>query len=307
MSLLTDVHAQVLERLGRVSVTARHAVESALAGGHRSVRRGLSVEFAGHREYQPGDDLRRLDWQVWARTDRFDVRVYEEETRLRATLVVDASGSMGYGAGDSKGADASKLACARTLAAALAFLMARRSDAVGLAVIDTAVRLHRPPAATMGHVLSMIGALEQTSPGGETGLGQVIELLGAQLGRRGLVVILTDAYDDPERLGRALRFLRHRRQDVRLVQIVDPDEVTFPFAGMAEFVGLEGEATLKLDADRVRPWYQEALAEHRRRLSTACHGGGVLFDTVSTDEDPALALARILGATDRLGGSGARK
>jgi uncharacterized protein (DUF58 family) len=301
MSLLTDVHAQVLERLGRVSVTARHAVESALAGGHRSVRRGLSVEFAGHREYQPGDDLRRLDWQVWARTDRYDVRVYEEETRLRATLVVDASGSMGYGA------DGSKLACARTLAAALAFLMARRSDAVGLAVIDTAVRTHRPPATTMGHVLAMIGALEQTVAGGETGLGTVIEQLGAQLGRRGLVVLLTDAYDDPERLGRSLRFLRHRRQDVRLVQIVDPDEVAFPFAGMAEFVGLEGEPPLKLDADRVRPWYQEALAEHRRRLSTACHSGGVLFDTVSTAEDPALALARILGAADRRSASGARR
>jgi uncharacterized protein (DUF58 family) len=290
MALLTTVHADVLARLGRVSVTARHAVESALAGSHRSVRRGLSVEFAGHREYQPGDDLRRLDWAVWARSDRFDVRVYEEETRLRATLVVDASGSMGYGG------EGGKLGYARILAAALAFLMVRRSDAVGLAVVDTAVRIHRPPAATMGHVLALLEALEDTPAGGETALGPVLESLGARLGRRGLVIVLTDAFDAPVSLGRALRFLRHRRQDVRLVQVVDPDEMTFPFAGMAEFVGREGEPRLRLDADRVRPWYQEALAEHRRLLAAACHAGGVVLDTVRTDEDPALALARILGA-----------
>lgn len=139
MNLLRTIQEEVLERLGRVGVTARHAVESILAGQHRSIRHGLSVEFAGHRPYQIGDDIRHLDWLVWARTDRYNIKVYEEETRLRATLVVDCSGSMAYG---STGIQ--KLDYARELAACLGFLMARQSDAVGLALVDDHVRELHP-------------------------------------------------------------------------------------------------------------------------------------------------------------------
>lgn len=291
MQLLREVQEEVLSRLGRVGIAARHAVESVLAGQHRSIHRGLSVEFAGHRPYQPGDDLRHLDWRVYARTDRFDVRLYEEETRLRATLVVDCSGSMAYGGG----AERAKWHYARNLAAALALLMVRQGDAVGLATCDTAVREHIPPRAAMGHLIHLLERLAATETGGETSLAQVLDDLAERLSRRGLVILVTDGFEDPERLGTALRHLRHRRQDLRLFQVVDPHEESFPFRGMARFLGLEGEAPLLVDGDRFRHRYREALAAHRRALAAACHSAGVQLETARTDQDLALFLVEALG------------
>lgn len=290
MSLQEDVQREVLERLGTVFVAARGAVESMLSGQHRSLRRGLSVEFAGHRPYQPGDDLRRLDWLVLARSDRYDVRVFEEETRLRTTIVVDASGSMAYGGGGA----GSKLDHARLLAAALAFLLARQTDAVGLAICDRSIRSHLPPAATMGQVLTLLDQLEHTTPLGETALGACLEALAPQLTRRGLIVVLSDCLDDADAIGRGLRLLRERRQDVRLVQIRDPDEEAFPFQGMITFAGLEGETPVVVDADRIRGPYQAALAAHRLRLRELCHAMAVPMDIARTDEDLAQVLVRLL-------------
>ncbi len=285
MSLLVQVHDEILGRLGRVSVAARQAVESLLSGQHRSLARGLSLEFAGHRPYQAGDDLRHLDWKVWARTDRLDIKVFEEETRLRATLVLDASGSMGYG---------NKCDFARRLAAALAVLMIGQGDAVGLAVCDTAVRTQLPPGSTMPHLIRLLDELEAVTTGGETSLAAVLEGLAGQLGRRGVVIILSDGFEDPERLGRSLALLRHRRQDVRLFQLCAPDEEDFRFTGSYDFIGLEGDGHLVLDADRIRRSYQEALAAHRARLALACHTAHAEFLTCRSDEDLALLLVRAL-------------
>lgn len=287
MSLFQEVRQEVVERLGRLSVTARHAVESVLAGRHRSVRRGLSVEFAGRREYQPGDDLRRLDWFVYARTDRYEVRQYEEETKLRATILLDASGSMAYGSGE-----AGKWEYARALAAALSFLMVRQSDAVGLSLCDARVRESLPPASTMGHLLSVFALLERSKPQGPTGLAASTQDLSARLRRRGLAILITDAFDDPAALLRSLQLLRHRRQDVRVFQVLHRDEASFPFKGMTEFVGLEQEPSIKLDADRVRKHYVEAFERHQQRLRSGCHACGVQLETCWTDEDLGTALIR---------------
>jgi len=290
VSLLRTVQEDVLERLGRVGVAARHAVESLLAGQHRSVHRGLSVEFAGHRPYQPGDDLRHLDWQVYARTDRFDIKVFEEETRLRATIVVDYSGSMAYGG------TRTKLDYARVLAAALAFVMVRQGDSVGLALCDETIRDHVPPSSTMGHLLTLLEHLEEREAGGETALGPVLDDLAERVKRRGLIIIITDGIDDPERLVRALRHLRHRRQDVRLYQVVDPAERDFPFQGAHEFLGLEHEPKLRIDGDRARRYYREQLAQHDQVLAEGCHAAGIQLVRLRTDEDLALALAHALTA-----------
>jgi uncharacterized protein (DUF58 family) len=289
MALFYRVQEEVLERLGRVGVAARNAVESILSGQHRSVHRGLSVEFAGHRPYIPGDDLRHLDWLVYARTDRYNIRVYEEETRLRATLVVDCSGSMGYGA-----AGRTKLDYARVLAGALGFLMLRQGDAVGLALVDHRVRALLPPGATMGHFMNVLERLEDTPAGGETSLAEVIDDLAGRVHRRGLVVLISDTFDDVDKLVRALQHLRYRKQDVRVFQVVDPREETFPFGGMHEFIGLEHEPRLKLDGDRVRAFYRETLAEHRERLAAGCHASSVTLESCRTDEDLAMVLIRAL-------------
>jgi len=289
MALLDKVHQEVIERLGNLSVTARQAVESVLAGQHRSVRRGLSVEFAGHREYQPGDDLRHLDWLVYARSDRYDIRQYEEETKLRATLILDASGSMGYGS-----ARQTKFAYAQALTAALGFLMIRQGDAVGLAACDTAIRHFIPPGSTMAHFLNVLAALEETAPGNETSLAPVLDEIASRLSRRGLVVLITDTFDDPQALLRSIHYLRHRKQEVRLFQILDPQERTFPFQGMIEFVGLEHEPGLKLDGDRVREHYRQVFQGHQQRLQAGCHACGVQMETCWTDEELFTVLIRAL-------------
>jgi uncharacterized protein (DUF58 family) len=290
VSLLQSVQQEVIERLGNLSITARQAVESVLAGQHRSVRRGLSVEFAGHREYQPGDDLRRLDWLVWARSDRYDIRQYEEETKLRAAIVLDTSGSMGYASGAQ-----SKLEYARSLAAALGFLMIRQSDAVGLVTCDTAIREFLPPGSTMAHFLNVLAALEKVRPGGETSLSPVIDEIAERLTRRGLVILISDAFDDPEAFLKSIQHLRHRKQEVRLFQILDSQEQSFPFRGMIEFVGLEHEPPLKLDGDRIRAHYQGVFEQHQGRLRSGCHAAGVQLETCLTNEELFTVLIRALG------------
>jgi uncharacterized protein (DUF58 family) len=289
MSLLQTVQQEVIERLGNISVTARQAVESVLAGQHRSVRRGLSVEFAGHREYQPGDDLRHLDWLVYARSDRYDIRQYEEETKLRATIILDTSGSMGYASGKQ-----SKLEYARALVAALGLLMIRQSDAVGLVTCDTTIRNFIPPSSTMPHLIHVLNALEAVRAGNETSLAPVLNEIAGRITRRGLVILVTDGFDEPEAFLRAIQYLRHRKQEVRVFQVLDPQEKTFPFQGMIEFVGLENEPRLKLDGDRVREHYQSVFAEHQKRLEAGCHACNVQMETCWTNEELFTVLIRAL-------------
>jgi len=289
MTPLQQVQQEVIERLGNLSITARQAVESVLAGQHRSVRRGLSVEFAGHREYQPGDDLRHLDWLVFARSDRYDIRQYEEETKLRAAIILDASGSMGYGAGRQ-----TKLQYAQALAAALGFLMIRQGDAVGLITCDTAIREFILPGATMAHFLNVLAALEKTVAGNETSLASVLDEIAGRLSRRGLVILITDTFDNTDALLKSIQYLRFRKQEIRLFQVLDPDELSFPFRGMIEFVGLEREPRLKLDGDRVRDLYRKLFAEHQKRLQAGCHACGVRLETCWTQEELFQVLIRAL-------------
>ena len=287
-----------MSRLGRVGVAARHAVESVLSGIHRSIRCGLSVEFAGHRPYQPGDDIRRLDWMVYGRTDRYSVKVYEEETRLRGTIVVDCSGSMAYGMNYGQ----SKLDYARMLAAALGVLMVRQSDAVGLTLVDHEIREMHHPSSTMGHLLALLKRLERTPAGGETSLATVLDELAERLTRRGLVILISDTFDDVDALIRSLQHLRYRRQDVRVFQVVDRREEMFPFQGAHEFIGLEDEPRLKLDGDRVRHHYRRMLSEHTARLAAGCHASGISLDGFRTDEDLAMALVRALALSHAVRG-----
>ncbi len=288
--LASELHA-VLDRLAGISVTARQAVEALLAGTHRSLRRGLSVEFAGHRPYQPGDDPRHLDWLLHARTDRFDVRLYDEETRLRATLLVDASGSHQY-----PGVAARSIA----LAGALAVLLARQGDAVGLALLSERNHLHLPAMSglpAVGRLLDQLTALEPggaREPGGPTALGQAVEQLAPFLPRRSLTVLISDCLDEPESLQRALRVLRHRRHEIRIIRVLHPDVEQFPLSGTVKCIGLENERPLLLDADRARTWYREAFARHALALSAASHACGAGLVVVRTDEDLTTALARVL-------------
>ncbi len=285
---LLNWHEQILPRLARVSLSARLAVEGFLAGEHRSNRRGQSVEFAGHRPYLPGDDVRRIDWPLWARSDRLDVRLYEEESQLRAVIAIDASGSMGYGGSEAK------IDSARTLAAGLAAVLSRHGDAVGLAVLGGSLRSYLPPSASPAHLIAVLERLQDLRAEGPGGCGEALASLAPRLPRRGLFVLITDACEDTGSLLRGLRLVCARRTDTRLWHLLHEDEGGFPFAGDVRFLGLEGEPSLALDADRVRPWYLRALAAHRAELAAGCRAARIDLRGFRADDDVALAIADAL-------------
>ena len=225
-----------LARYGGLTLTARTIVEGFLAGIHRSPFKGFSVEFAEHRPYTPGDEIRRIDWRAYGKTDRYFVKEYEDETNLTAYLVVDASGSMRYRGKQER----SKFEYAQAVAASLAYLLLAQLDAVGLVVHDTRVRYHLPPKASAKHLLGVLRTLERATPGGETALAPIWDsLAGRFLPRRGMVMLLSDGFDSAERLGRAVRHLRHRGHDVMLFHILAPEELEFPFTKPTKFRDLE--------------------------------------------------------------------
>ncbi|MCY3023965.1 MAG: DUF58 domain-containing protein [Planctomycetota bacterium] len=279
-----------MQRVSRLRLVARTVVQSFVSGQHRSVYKGFSVEFAQHRQYTQGDELRHIDWKVFGKTDRLFVKQYEEETNLRAMLCLDASGSMLYRGGGER-----KFDYARKLAAALAYLMVGQADAVGLVTFDTAVRAQIPARATSGHLNTLLRTLAETEPQGETNLAPILHNLSGQLKRRGLVLILSDFFAPVEDLVRVLGHFHHKRHEVILFHILDPHELTFPFETVAEFRSLESTGDrLRLDAPRVRRLYLERLEGFMQRLREACHRfhyDHVLLDTSAPCD---MALSRYL-------------
>src|SRR5262245_6860547 len=220
----SPIDPTALARFGRLELIARLVVEGVMAGLHQSPFKGFSVEFAEHRHYGPGDEIRHIDWRAFGKTDRYFVKEYEEETNLKAYLVVDSSGSMAYA-----GRTASKFEHARRLAASLAYLMISQRDAVGLVTSDDPARALIPPRSAPGHFAVVCRALEESEPGGESPLSGVLHALAGRVKRRGLVVALSDGFDDLDALGSALRHLRHRRHEVLFLHTLAPEEEEFPF------------------------------------------------------------------------------
>src|SRR5947207_2247782 len=213
-----------LRKYGGLTMVARTLVEGFLTGVHKSPYKGFSVEFAEHRQYYPGDEIRHIDWRAYCKTDRYYIKEYDEEPNLKAYLLVDASGSMAY-----RGAHPSKFEYAQYIAASLAYLMLHQLDAVGLVTHDTKVRRIIPPRASSKHLLQLIHTLEQTKPGGETSLAPIWDELAVQFKRRGMVIILSDCFDQMVPLMKALRHFRHRRHEILLFHILAPEEIEFPF------------------------------------------------------------------------------
>ena len=281
---------EALDRVTRLQLVARTVVQSFISGQHRSVYKGFSVEFAQHRQYARGDELRHIDWKVFGKSDRLFVKQYEEETNLRATLCLDASGSMSYAGGGE-----AKFAYARKVAAALAYLMVGQSDAVGLAVFDAAMRRQLPPRGTTAHLNTVFKVLAETETGGETNLAKILHDLSAQLKRRGLIVVISDLFAPAEDLKNALAHFHHHRHEVILIQVLDPHEYTFPFDHVAEFRSLERAShRLKLDASRVRKDYLERFERHTRAVREACHRFHFDHVMLSTDKPFDAALAQYL-------------
>jgi len=275
-----------LAKYGRLTLIARGLVEGFLTGVHKSPYKGFSVEFAEHRQYYPGDEIRHIDWRAYGKTDRYYIKEYEEETNLRAYLLVDASGSMAY-----RGQHASKFQFAQYVAASLAYLMLHQRDAVGLVTHDTRLRQIMPPKANAKHLLQLIHTLEQTQPGGETSLAPIWHDLAGRIKRRGLVVVLSDCFDQIGPLLRALRHFRHRRHEVLLFHILAPEELEFPFSRMTQFRNLErGGHRILVDPGQLRSEYRKNFDTFCTQLREQTRQMRIDYQMLRTDEPVERAL-----------------
>ncbi|MFO0910117.1 MAG: DUF58 domain-containing protein [Isosphaeraceae bacterium] len=269
-----------LARVQNLALVARGVVEGFISGLHASPYKGFSVEFAEHRNYTPGDNLRYLDWRILGRTDRLSIKQYEEETNLRCQILLDTSASMGYASDPARGV--SKLVYGSYLAAILAHLMMRQQDAVGLTTFDTEPRLELPPASSPRQLDEMMKRLEKLQAGRSTALAATLHLLAERFKRRSLLVLLTDLHDEVEAIEGALHHLRHKRHEVILFHILDPAERDLPYREMVNLVDLETGERIEVDPASVREEYrrqvEEALSRFRR-ICAECRIDYVLADT----------------------------
>ncbi len=287
----------VVAKLAHLDVRARLVVEGFIAGMHRSPFHGFSVEFAEHRPYMPGDPLKNLDWKVWARSDRYLVKQYTEETNLRAHLLVDLSGSMGF---RSERAAMSKLEYAQSLAASLAYLMLGQQDAVGAMLFAEHPLEYVPPRAVRSHLDVLLKTLSAAAPHGRTKLGPALHELAERIKRRGLVVLCSDLLDKPDEVLSGLQHFRHRNHEVIVFHILDPDEREFPFTDTATFVDMESGERLTTEPWEIAKRYREKLAAWTDRYRRACREQRVDYVLLDTRTPFDRALLAYLEKRARL-------
>ena len=284
--------------IGRLEFLARGVVEGFVSGKHRSPNKGFSVEFAEHRQYVPGDDLRNLDWRVLARKDRYYIKQYMEETNLRATILLDASGSMGYRgdvAAQIDGKPVSKLEYGQFIAAALTYLLVGQADAVGLVTLDTKQRCYFPAKARASQVRLILEQLERTEPGGDTVLAPIFDDIAERIHRRGLVIIISDMFDDVAAMLKSMHHFKFRRHEVILFHIMADEEITFPFDHFTRFKDLEGNhQEIALDPKTIRASYIDIVNEYLLKLETGCGRIGIEYVPMNTRTPFDRALAEYL-------------
>ena len=283
------LHPEAIGRIARLDLRARHVVEGFLSGIHRSPRFGQSVEFLQHREYTPGDELRHVDWKVWAKADRLYVKQFEEDASMRCTLVVDVSKSMEYGRGPLN-----KYEYAATAAVSLAYLLLRQHDAVACLAFDEKIRARTPMRSTQVHLSSIVQALDANRPQAKTDPGNVLRLIAEENYRRGLIVVISDLLGDVASTLRGLRLLRQRGHDVLVLHIMDDDELDFPFDGPTRFEGLELPAHLNCNPRALREGYLEAVEKFVSSLRHGCARDAVDYELIRTSQPMDAALAAFL-------------
>ncbi|MBN1942154.1 MAG: DUF58 domain-containing protein [Phycisphaerae bacterium] len=298
--LLQYLDPKVLAAITRLDIRARHVVEGFVSGLHRSPFRGFSVEFASHREYVWGDDIRHIDWKVQARTDRFYIKQYEEETNLKAMFLLDASESMRYGGTASQNRirtpSMSKYEYAATAAASLAFLLQQQQDAVGLGIFDEELVTHLPPSTSPQQLRAMIHAMSAAETTRKTSLESVAHTMAEKISRRGLVCLISDLFAETEGVIRALEHFRHRGHEVLVLHILDEDELEFPFQGNTQFLGLEGLGRVNVQPRALREAYLKEVHEFCHEVQRKCIAGRIDYKRISTSDSLDVALCAFLAA-----------
>ena len=295
-----DPHA--LMRIKSLQLRARAAVEGFVKGLHKSPYHGFSVEFSEYRQYAPGDDPRYLDWKLFARSDRYHIKRFEDETNLRATLVVDTSRSMAYGSGAYTKSD-----YARTLAATVATFLSRQRDAVGLITFEDEITHYLPPRHRPGHLARMIGLLEQEPQAKATDLAKSLDQVAATVRKRGLVVVVSDLLAPVELLRTRLGYLRATGHDVVVLRVLDPAEVDFPFDTASRFRDAESGRDVYVDPAAARAGYLTRFAAHAQEIRQGCDDLGVEFVAVRTDQPLGSVLFDLLKNRMRRGRASNRR
>jgi uncharacterized protein (DUF58 family) len=283
------LHPEAIARISRLEVRARHIVEGFLSGIHRSPYFGQSIEFLQHREYTTGDDLRHIDWKVWAKQDRYYVKQFEEDTNLRATLLVDVSQSMQYGSGPLN-----KYEYGCTAAVSLAYLLLRQQDAVGCVAFDETARTKVPLRTKRSHLNDIVKALSVSEPAHKTDLAPILRGVAETYPRRGLMLLVSDLLTDRESLFRGIKLLRQQGHDVMVFHVMDDDELDFPFNGPTRFEGLELPENLNCNPRALREGYLRAVGAFLDEVRRGCTQNGVDYALLRTSQPLDAALAAYL-------------
>ncbi len=288
---------EVISRLSRLDLVARLVVEGFITGLHRSPYHGFSVEFSEYRPYMPGDPLRHIDWKVLGRTDRYYVKQFEEETNLRAYLLLDGSSSMGYTSGS-----VTKLRYGIYLAAALSYLMLLQRDAVGLVTFDQKIRTYLPPRSIFSYLHVLLREMDRIKSGGRTHLSATFHELAERIKRRGLIIIFSDLFDDVEEVMASLKHFRHRKHEVIVFHILDPIERTFDFKKDGVFIDMETGDKIETQPWHIRSDYQEKVRAFTERYKRECRQHRIDYVPIDTSQSFDTALFRYLAKRKKIGG-----
>jgi uncharacterized protein (DUF58 family) len=285
-----------VSKLAGMELKARLVVEGFIVGLHRSPYHGFSVEFAEHRQYMPGDDVKHLDWKVYGKSDRFYIKQFEEETNLKGYILLDASASMGY-----KSDGVSKLEYGSYLAAALSYLMLRQQDAPGLLVYDNRIRSFIPPKGARSHINNILKQLEKTQPSAKTDAAIAFHELADRIKRRGLIIVISDLFDEPDRMLSGLKHFRHRKHEVIVFQVLDPFERNFSYRAEARFRDMETGQMLLTNPYQIQKDYIECLNDFIEKFSRSCRDALIDYHLLDTSVPFDKALFGYLAKRSKLG------
>jgi uncharacterized protein (DUF58 family) len=281
---------EAVGRISKLEIKARNIVEGYLSGLHRSPYYGQSIEFVQHREYVPGDDIRRIDWKVWSKTDKIYIKQYEEDTNLRTSILLDVSESMSYQSGEY-----SKFDYGCLLTAALSYLLLKQQDSVGLTIFDEAVRESLPFRSKRNHLHDILSTLVKAETGpAKTGIYEILKHTAERQTRRGLVILVSDLFADRQDLFKGLKLLRLRGHDVMLLHVLDDQEVNFNFTGTTKFEGMEETGELICDPRGLRDDYLQAMQAYLTEVRRFCAGHVIDYKTILTSENIDAVLAHYL-------------
>ena len=281
---------EVIRQVKRLDLRAKFIIEGFISGLHASPFHGFSSEFSEHKKYNPGDDLAQLDWKVFARTDRYYVKKFDAETNLTGYLLMDLSASMDF----THAGELTKLDYAVSLAAALAYMMVHQSDSVGLVTFDTKVRASLPPSSRRTQLSDILALLARSTASEETDIANALHQVASMIRHRSIVMVFSDLLADPDAVMKSLYHIRHRGNDVIVFHVLDESEVTFPFRGMTDFLDVESESHIKLDAQGAQAGYLRRLAEFRERYRKDCAGAGIDYVPLHTGMQFDTALVAYL-------------